>query len=513
MADQQKNNITLPKYGENNNIAIPKGAEESKIKDGLISNSVINKLHLIKLQNLPAQDTDLSKIDKFQVKSVSDLCLLDVGAMQYEPDDFFYCKNFGQPINKLITLRRFPYPCTDNIWDKEAQGEPDIARLVSYSTQEVNKLEDLLSFGYAMKWKELTAEFSQGQMQGDQTGMSGFMKKTMSVIDPTLYNQQLKGENARMLDPTVDQNKVYGPVDSLTTTYIRDIGLTFNKEFDILFEYELKSYNGRTPEYAMKDIMANILAVTYNNGKFWPGARYWVGSRPSKYYERMQYMNSGDMDQMLTGSSSNLKSVLAEFGNKGSAIETLKQAIKGGTALAMSKILDKVGRPGILAMNSLLSGEPTGFWHLTIGNPVNPIMCIGNLICEDVEFTFPTESLSYAGFPTKMNVKVKLKPGQSKDRAGIEMMFNMGKERIYYAPKEVNIDQNKRVSKTTKSFFNFSKKEIDNTLSQTYDFISDGVKSVTKTINASAIEDLDNSGNSEIPIPENMNIMVSNSET
>lgn len=486
------------KYSKANNIAVPNGANESKINSGQISTSVINKLHLIKLaDDFPFSDDNLASNEKFQVKTFSDLCKMDTGAMQYDPDDFLYCKNLGFPINRMISLRRFPYPCTDNLWEKEAQGEPDIARMVTYFNQEVNKLDELLGFGYNMKWKELTAEMEEASMEGEKSGLSGFMKKAMKVIDPELWKNELRGENARMLDPKYDQNKVYGPVDSINSTHIRDVGLEFNKEFDLTFEYELRSYNGRTPEYAMKDIIANILATTYNNGKFWPGARYWVGDRPSQFYKRYQYMNNDDMDNILSNGFSDLKNVLKQFGSKGSAIDTLKSAIKGGTALALGKILDKVGRPGILTMNSLLSGEPTGFWHVTIGNPINPIMSIGNLICTGVDFSFPTDSLSYGDFPTKLQAKVKLKPGQAKDRAGIEMMFNMGKQRIYYAPKTVDVAKNKNiVSKETRSFFDFDKKEIDNTLSQTYDFITDGVKSVTKTVKEKTSE-LSTAGNDE----------------
>ena len=84
-------------------------------------------------------------------------------------------------------------------------------------------------------------------------------------------------------------------------------------------------------------------------------------------------------------------------------------------------------------------------------------MCVGNLIIDDVEFNFPTDALSYGDFPTKMQVKVKLKPGMSRDRAGIEMQFNMGKHRIYYAPNEVNVNNNKnQVLKTTRNFFGFN---------------------------------------------------------
>jgi hypothetical protein len=483
--DRINNYVTGPEYTNTGNIVVPKGADPSKIKNGQITNSVMNKLHLIKLaDDFPAMEKDIpSNRDKFKALSFVDLCKMETRAMRYDVDDFLYCKNLGFPVNRLITLRRYPYPCTDNIWDKESQGEPDIARMVTYFDQEVNKMEELLGFGFKMKWKELTAEYEQSTMQGDQAGLSGFMKKAFTVFDPNLYNNHLMGENAKMLDPKFDQNKVYGPVDSITNTNIRDVGLEFEKNFDIQFDYELRSENGRTPEYAMKDILANILACCFNDGKFWPGARYWVGDRPSQFYQRFQYMNTTDMDNILSKATNDLKSVLKTFGDKSSAVDALKTAMQGGMALAMGKILDKVGRPGILTMNSLLSGEPTGFWHLTIGNPVNPIMCIGNLILEDVEVSFPTDALGYGDFPTKMRAKVKLKPAQNRGRAGIEMPFNMGKHRIYFAPKSVNVVKtNKNASRDAFSFFGFDKKEVDNAIGQTYDFIADGVKSISASV-------------------------------
>ena len=282
--------------------------------------------------------------------------------------------------------------------------------------------------------------------------------------------------------------------------------MEFNKDFDITFQYNLRSINGRTPEYVMKDIIANVLATTYNNAKFWPGSRYWVGERPSKFYMRYQYMNTDDMDNILFQGIKDLKSAISQFGTASSAIATLSAAIKGGFQIAMGKLLDKVGRPGIPMMNSLLSGEPTGFWHLTVGNPLNPILCVGNLIIDDVEFSFPGDSLSYGDFPTKLQVKIKLKPGQAKDRAGIEMMFNHGKQRIYYAPKTVEIDKNKNIGKSTRGFFNFESKEIDNMLTQTYDFIADGVKSITKT-SVPADAPVNSNGNQSIPDDTNSSTM------
>jgi hypothetical protein len=479
--------VNLP-YTKSDNIAVPKGARAEYINAGDKYTSLVNKLHLIKLaNNYPANDVDYKKNGdtRFVPKTFTDLCsMTPTGAVQYDIDDFLYTKNLGFPINKLITLRRFPFACTDNIYDKFNQAEPDIARMVTYFDQDVNKLEDLLSFSYGMKWKELTADMEQASAIGPQSGFTGWMGKTMAVIDPSLSSQKLKGENAMNYDPKHDQNKVFGPVDSLNQTHIRDVGLEFNKEFEVVFDYELRSIAGRTGEFAFKDIIANVLAVTYNNAKFWPGSRYWVGERPSQFLQSFYKVLAPDsVDQFLGASYDKLKQSLNGFHDGGSAIKALKSAMTSGLQFALGKLLDKVGRPSILVMNSLLSGEPIGNWHLMIGNPDNPIMCVGNLMCTGTDISFPTDALGYGDFPTKMTVKVKLKPGMAKDKAGIETMFNMGKQRIYYNPLSVKVEPNHtKIATDARKFFGFDSDTIKRTLSETFDFVANDVQVVTSTV-------------------------------
>lgn len=454
-----------PEYKDSsNNVGRPRGIskEGEKILNnknrGIFQGSLVNKVHIMRLVNgLKASDIDLSeKVTSF-AQTFTDLC--SKSNIQYDPDDFLYCKNLGVPINRLITLRRFPYGVTDNIYDKFNQAHPDVGRMVTFFTDQTNKLEDIISFSFGLRWKELTATFEAHQTQGDSAGINGFAKKVMQYIDPVLAKNSLMGENQLNFEPTYDQNKVYGPVDSLDSTHIRDVGFNFDKEFDISFEYELRSYAGRTPEYAMRDIIANVLAVTYNNGKFWGGARFWVGERPTQYLKTFQgILNPKSVNEFMDNAWTGLKSVVAQFsgGEAGSKIAALKNAMsnvfKNALAVGLGKMLDQVGRASIITSNSLLSGEPIGNWHLTVGHPENPILCIGNLMCTNVDIKFPSDELSYGMFPTHLQVNVRLKPAMAKDRAGIEIMFNMGRERIYQNPKKI------KISKTNSEQQDFSKR-------------------------------------------------------
>lgn len=92
------------------------------------------------------------------------------------------------------------------------------------------------------------------------------------------------------------------------------------------------------------------------------------------------------------------------------------------------------GKPnGTEAVKAFLTGDSTGSWHVTIGNPLNPIAVIGNLTCTSSDFEFDGP-LGYEDFPSKLKVTVNLKPGRYRDKGDIESMFNAGRGRIYLTP-------------------------------------------------------------------------------
>ena len=118
----------------------------------------------------------------------------------------------------------------------------------------------------------------------------------------------------------------------------------------------------------------------------------------------------------------------------------LKQAAKdlmgklkaGGLQSIFSGLMkNALGRPAVYAFDSLLSEGETGTWHVTIGNPLNPIASIGNLIIDgDVEITH-SGPLGLDDFPTEITVKVPLKHAMPRDAVDIQRMFTKGRRGIY----------------------------------------------------------------------------------
>lgn len=98
-----------------------------------------------------------------------------------------------------------------------------------------------------------------------------------------------------------------------------------------------------------------------------------------------------------------------------------------------SKVIQSSTMPSIRGMQALLTGEPVGNWHLTVGNPLNPIMVIGNLICTDMKVEVG-EELGPDDFPTELKVVYTLEHGMPRDKSGIQSMFNRGSGRIYQLP-------------------------------------------------------------------------------
>ena len=77
-----------------------------------------------------------------------------------------------------------------------------------------------------------------------------------------------------------------------------------------------------------------------------------------------------------------------------------------------------------------------------------------------------------------------------------------------------HVNQNKQsIHKNVRSFFNFNSKEIDNALSQTYDFIADGVHSVTETVKEKQTPLVDKLGSATTPSSKNMDTIASNASS
>ena len=174
-----------------------------------------------------------------------------------------------------------------------------------------------------------------------------------------------------------------------------------------------------------------------------------LGSLSGQLASEMQSAANGMLQSMAgaikTGDQSSFDKGKQVFSN----IMNNSQAVWRSNALKQSVL------PSVQGMKSILIGAPVGNWHLTVGNPLNPIAVIGNLICEDVTFNLGQE-LGPDDFPDELEATITLQHGMARDLDAIESMFNRGAGRIYQAPDyarmfagQVSSDQETKVDAVT----------------------------------------------------------------
>ena len=201
-----------------------------------------------------------------------------LGRNTYSYSDFMYCKHLGKVSNNyLITLRRFPLPVDDFI---SALGEEErlqdfaqsknsqsIGCLVTWLGTPGNEINNILKYSVSMPFKEQTAQWEDSNLDADAN--TGTLNGIAAAFDSAYRKQYMAGEvgsafnglankfmpsffelgpnpySAREINGFQDRNKVYGPVDAIKKVYMRsDEGINFEQSFTLVFDYELRSYNG-----------------------------------------------------------------------------------------------------------------------------------------------------------------------------------------------------------------------------------------------------------------------------
>lgn len=400
---------------------------------------------------------------------------------RYQYSDFALAKYHNKiPNNYLITLRRFASPAKDDIitpheHDKDGKlreiGEPDIARAVTYLGEATgNKLSDIVKFSNGYSWKDAESTVqtinvpkreNQGGKFGNFINNNRFARAAALTGSGKNFKQDYQSTNPSGFDAFGDTypNHIYGPLNVIKNVLVREQGLNFNQEFKINFEYELRYFEGANPKLMFLDQLANILALTYNNAPFWGGATRYTGGGSAGPGKPI-----GDFDKLLAGDYLGFgESLITDIGKMFKGVgEGLGQLATGGglEGLLNNKFLNNLiggfametfNTPqGGQAAAALLQGNPTGQWHLTIGNPFDPIMLIGNLCMQNCEINFDGP-LGIQDFPERMIVTITLKPGRPRDKGEIESMFNCGRGRFYVQPADA-ADINKVVDPSMYGF-------------------------------------------------------------
>ncbi|MFM2010350.1 MAG: Tenacibaculum phage PTm1 [Bacteroidota bacterium] len=380
----------------------------------------------------------------------------------YKYQDFVFCKWWQKiPNNYMVTLRRYPYPVSDAVTSpQEARKEVPLDRLypvatmVTYLGEDAgNKISSIVGpIETGLKWKPVTAnvwDVSQTTEQPSINNPAANIAKVLGFLQSGAEGAKNRKDPMTPIDPYNNGpyvNKILGPVNVITEVQARERGLNFKHEINLVFEYSIRSIGGINTKAAGLDILANALLMTSASAPFWGGmnrfAPHVVGGLNDPFLGgdagRSAWLK-GDPNGFFNALKSQFSAVyknIADLFNNFSmdgALGGLATIITKG-ATEFMKLNTTQQRGQLSGLHALLTGAPTGEWHLQVGSPFNPLMMIGNLICTNSKIEFNDE-LGPDDFPTELKITITLEHAMPRDKDAIESMFNYGQGRIYALPK------------------------------------------------------------------------------
>jgi hypothetical protein len=202
----------------------------------------------------------------------------------------------------------------------------------------------------------------------------------------------------------------------------------------------------------MLDLISNFMSLTYNSAEFWGGAaRYFqqtgaiIPGLPTMSFEKGDYIKG--IQEVIAYIMAMSSGKLADAAD---AIKTIGKGLSGDISkdtlneiasrveksnvvknFAGSRVAELMQKP--LTMRSFLDGRAVGEWHITVGNPMNPIAVIGNLCLQNTNISF-SDDVGLDDFPNSIKFEVTLEPGRPRAKQDIESMFNLGGGNLSWTP-------------------------------------------------------------------------------
>jgi hypothetical protein len=358
---------------------------------------------------------------------------------------------------------------TRNQMIKDGVGLP-IAQAVTYFGGDTgNSLDSILNVETGLNW-EKKGQKTKIDAQGND---KGFMSSTYGkYLEAIVGKESFESLNAisngvgvitdpdnvelrhrrTLLDKLTTgdgplSQRIFVDVNTVNSMYVRQVGFTGGEQnFSLKFTYSLTSVGEVNSRMMFIDLFANLMAIGSDYGKFLApqllinsnrqGIAFPGGSKgyvkhltnPVEFLNDMLKLKFGEeVKKKVAGLEGTLQKAQSELSglSKGKPLPKNGQLYKTINAMLTSDLLNNLYYEPIM-----LSGYPTGEWHVVVGNPLNPIAMIGNLICEKVKINF-NNTLGPDDFPTEMTAVFSMKAARTKHRGDFESMFNRGNGRLY----------------------------------------------------------------------------------
>jgi hypothetical protein len=369
--------------------------------------------------------------------------------------DFAYLKDLGvYPLNRLFILRRFPegYIVEKNLEESLNQQYP-ISTIVGWIE---DGSDELFSLSFNEQWTTQTKMFHEvlGSILDQEFGIKGNMISAVPGFSQGFIFSIL---NKMGLTDNYDQNNIpAGDPNVLKEAPIRD-GYDAESNFSLKSQlkvvlktkYEQKIIGDVAPHLAMNDIINNLLKMGTSNTKF-----VLSNTNSTIIQQLLKANNDGNninswfnviqtfIKKFISGLAKFIGSLTKSTDNNnddGNKDNTPKQKPSIGQQLenGLDNVLKSLLASTIVKYRwplrssiSVMTGLPSTPWHLTIGNPYNPIISINDIVIEDINLTFDNE-FAFNDMPTGFKTDITVKMGRGMGAQEIFQIFNNSYQRLY----------------------------------------------------------------------------------
>jgi hypothetical protein len=401
----------------------------------------------------------VQKMNQFQVGENK------IGTTKISYGDFLFCKKLnGYPNNRMVILRRFADPVDDDLFESTTTNtsQEPISVMVTW-------FDDFpVQIDYGETWSEIeagvfaTIASTAQSLLAPGKALWNSISKTFTGIGSTdvlskvtsglAMGKAEDGQNISnpwalsiwydFLEEQFEENDVFfagknilpqaNPNLIRQARYRAPMSLKSSIKMNLTFQYVLRSVNNIDPHVAMHNIIANGIRMgTSTSTTVYPSSI--SGTKLGGAVEDLAQGKIGDaIGKVIDEVSKFINIKFGEATGQGDEVGETTNTNNTSENNFPSKLLS-LYRFRLVAALQADTGTPSGVWHATIGNPLNPIISVGDLIVTGIDMKMNNE-LSYNDFPTEVTFNVKVESARTRGAQELERIFNAGRGRIYAYP-------------------------------------------------------------------------------
>jgi hypothetical protein len=373
--------------------------------------------------------------------------------VQLKEADFAYLRFLGvYPNNRLIVCRKFGAPVGNDL----SKATSPVSTIVTWRKPG----EDFFDISFGEEWVAAETGFKkvlndigdQFRLQGTGDGAAGGMGITPLPGFTEIWQRQIM-KDIGLIDEKGASTIPSGSPNLIKEAMMRKTiaddesgsGLNCSISVKVVAEYEQKFIGGVDPTKAFYDIIGNIVKFGTQDSLFYLNGGGAAGAKAKEFITKMKNNPGQAIVDLITGAVKALKAIASSLldalglGKKPDADEEPEEPDGASifdkfinSLLSVVSGIVKKFEVRIFGIINALTGQASGTYHVTIGNPKRPLFCSGDMIVKEVKISFG-ETLAFNDLPSRITAEFTMTNTRPLGLQEIMARFAQGQGRSYKA--------------------------------------------------------------------------------